>query len=34
VYQSSAVVLQWPLKLSAGQKFNVKLQQEAGRARE
>ncbi len=33
VYQSSAVVMQWPLKLGAGKSFAVKLQQEAGRVR-
>jgi 4-alpha-glucanotransferase len=33
VYQSSCVVLQWPLKLSAGQSFKVTLHQETGRAR-
>jgi 4-alpha-glucanotransferase len=34
VYQSSSVVLQWPLALDAGKKFKVKLQQETGRAGE
>jgi len=32
VYQSSCVVVQWPLKLSAGQRFTATLQQETGRA--
>jgi alpha-amylase len=31
VYQSSSVVLQWPLKLAAGEQFKVTLQQETGR---
>jgi alpha-amylase len=34
VYQSSAVVLQWPLQLEEGGKFTVSLRQEAGRARD
>ncbi len=34
VYQSSAVALQWPLKLSPGKSFTVKLQQEALRVRD
>jgi len=34
VYQSSCVVLQWSLKLDAGQVFKVALRQETGRARE
>ena len=34
VYQSSCVVLQWPLKLSQGQVLKIKLVQEKGRARE
>jgi hypothetical protein len=34
VYQSSAVALQWPLKLAPGKTFAVKLQQEAGRVRD
>jgi len=34
VYQSSCVVLQWPLKLAVGEAFRVVLQQETGRARE
>ena len=34
VYQSSCVVVQWPLKLASGQQFEVTLVQEAGRARE
>jgi alpha-amylase len=33
VYQSSSVLLQWPLKLSPGERFEVTLQQETGRAR-
>ena len=32
VYQSSSVVVQWPLKLSAGESFKSELQQETGRA--
>ncbi|MGD0094377.1 MAG: alpha-amylase/4-alpha-glucanotransferase domain-containing protein [Planctomycetota bacterium] len=32
VYQSSSVVLQWPLQLAAGQSFKATLQQEAGSA--
>ncbi len=34
VYQSSAVLLQWPLKLGPQERFKVKLLQETGRARE
>jgi hypothetical protein len=34
VYQSSCVVLQWPLNLASGQAFRVVLTQETGRARE
>jgi alpha-amylase len=32
VYQSSSVVMQWPLKLAMGRSFEVTLQQETGRA--
>jgi hypothetical protein len=32
VYQSSCVVLQWPLKLVPGKSFKVALYQESGRA--
>ncbi len=34
VYQSSAMVLQWPVRLEEGKRFAVSLKQEAGRARE
>jgi hypothetical protein len=34
VYQSSAVVAQWPLHLSDKARFSVALRQEAGRVRE
>ena len=34
IYQSSSVVLQWPLNLNEGRKFTVSLKQEVGRARE
>ena len=33
VYQSSSVVLQWPVRLRAGQPFRVRLVQEVGRVR-
>jgi len=32
VFQSSSVVVQWPLKLSAGESFKAELRQESGRA--
>lgn len=34
IYQSSSVVMQWPLNLSEGRKFTVSLKQEVARARE
>ncbi|HLX60742.1 MAG TPA: alpha-amylase/4-alpha-glucanotransferase domain-containing protein [Planctomycetota bacterium] len=33
VYQSSSMVLQWPLRLEEGQRFTVSLKQETGRVR-
>jgi alpha-amylase len=34
IYQSSTLLLQWPLNISEGQKFSVSLKQEVARARE
>jgi alpha-amylase len=34
IYQSSSVLLQWPLNLTEGRKFTVSLRQEVARARE